>query len=414
MSIVSKELINSEPCGLSVGSKVPFGPVAVFLYFALLPLPLNRDLPLVLLALGSCMVLSKILPGDGFTEHPITIGVFIFLAAVTMSILTSVNISQSLKLSIPFLPAVLLFFVIIYQFKEPHFIRMFYIILTFMTLAVSLWLLSTVLKAPASSPAGWIALVNSPILVVPNDLTFFSLLAPLSVALIYSEGRGIIRLLAFFSVIVSACVACIFQSAVALATTAVSLFSMFIMLRPRSIPAFSFASLILITTLDALFGSPLAAKFVTNWSQRIPLWTAALAMFRDAPVNGHGLNSFGSHYISYVRAVNLPEWIRVDPRFTPWPHNLYLELLAERGIVGLTALLLVLGSGIKAALGSCKNGTEETAIWAKGALSALLGFSFAAVFELSFLRLWVVVTLFMLLGVLTRISINQTNKESNA
>jgi O-antigen ligase len=66
--------------------------------------------------------------------------------------------------------------------------------------------------------------------------------------------------------------------------------------------------------------------------------TSAAMMFRDAPLVGVGYGNFELHYPRYARDLAL------DGRNTDRAaHNLYLEIAAETGIVGLLVFCLLLG-----------------------------------------------------------------------
>jgi O-antigen ligase len=91
-----------------------------------------------------------------------------------------------------------------------------------------------------------------------------------------------------------------------------------------------------------------------------------------------------------------------------WAHNLYLEFLAERGVVGFSTLILILVLAFRSA-GACRR-HRDPEIRGLGAVVAasLVAFCFAGILELSFLRLWVVVVLFMLLGIAAQLSARTT------
>ena len=70
---------------------------------------------------------------------------------------------------------------------------------------------------------------------------------------------------------------------------------------------------------------------------RIELWTFALEIFKTYPITGSGLYTFNEafHSLGLVPVVNNPS--------IPHPHNIYLQLLCETGIIGFmlfSALLL--------------------------------------------------------------------------
>ena len=50
-------------------------------------------------------------------------------------------------------------------------------------------------------------MVGSPILIVPNDVAFLAVIAPLSLALVYLQPRSAVAILALTSMVLSLCVA---------------------------------------------------------------------------------------------------------------------------------------------------------------------------------------------------------------
>ena len=81
-----------------------------------------------------------------------------------------------------------------------------------------------------------------------------------------------------------------------------------------------------------------------------------------------------------------------------WPHNIYFEFLAERGIIGFLALMAVLGWTVAAALKILRKATGHTRLLGGAALGGLVGLCMAGVTALTFVRPWVVVTFFTLVG----------------
>jgi len=62
-----------------------------------------------------------------------------------------------------------------------------------------------------------------------------------------------------------------------------------------------------------------------------------LRMFSDYPIFGVGMRNFPAHYLDYSRQIGL------DPTGTEWsPHNLYIEVLCETGIMGFLAFISIL------------------------------------------------------------------------
>jgi len=73
---------------------------------------------------------------------------------------------------------------------------------------------------------------------------------------------------------------------------------------------------------------------------RFSLWKVGWEMSLDAPWLGHGLGTFGQAYEIYRQTA--PAAASIDIRLTPWPHNVLIEVLFGKGIVGLTAFLTLL------------------------------------------------------------------------
>jgi O-antigen ligase len=154
--------------------------------------------------------------------------------------------------------------------------------------------------------------------------------------------------------------------------------------------------LLLVLLLNALFfpESQLVNKVIRHdygtINGRTPLWSAAWTLFLSAPVVGHGPHTFG--VFSKI----------------PYVHNLYLEVLAERGGLGLVALGILLAYGLAVAWMLQRVASGDVVLFGAGALAGLVGFCSAAVVELSFIRQWVVIILFVLLGTIAHLgAINQ-------
>jgi len=87
-----------------------------------------------------------------------------------------------------------------------------------------------------------------------------------------------------------------------------------------------------------------------SWGERVPLWNMAIRMFKDYPVLGVGL---GMH------KKLLHQYWEASPLFTAFRiwhmHNTYLEILAEAGIVGISAFLWIFIRFFKHAFKTVKN-----------------------------------------------------------
>jgi O-antigen ligase len=161
----------------------------------------------------------------------------------------------------------------------------------------------------------------------------------------------------------------------------------------------------LFVSVDFLNDFSVLAKFQSFWtaSSRIPLWLAAWQMFLDAPLVGLGPGAFSEYYQSYVAALALPDWVVLDSRHMPWVHNLYLEILAERGVLalGIVSLMFVRIIGI---LLRERKASIESGLLVQACLVSLGLVLVAGFFELSFLRLWFASYFFLMIGTVLFIS----------
>lgn len=132
---------------------------------------------------------------------------------------------------------------------------------------------------------------------------------------------------------------------------------------------------------------------------RVGLWLVALAMFRESPWLGKGVFTFGEYYKPswFSMRVRFPEGYIPEAKIIPWAHNLPLELLAERGIAGLASFVWMVG----AALASVRKRLREPRVGA--AVTSLAGFLGASLLDLTLMKDWVALMLFLLLALLWRL-----------
>lgn len=405
------EFTNSIPSKLSLLRLNPISSFAVIgacVYVASFaaPLKFQWDIPLIVFSLFSSLSVSYSLRNKFIANSSFALLIAVFLITVGISLFTSKNVGRSLEFSAPLIPAILLYFVIAEHFNGTKDIRLLYLTFSIVTIGLSVFLLKAVFKYSEAEPFFWVSVIKSPILVVKNDVTFLSIATPLSLALLFCKPRNIVRVIAALSILLSLGVVGTFQSRVAMLTMVISITCFFVLIRHRIAPVCAVTSIALLLLIDGFTGFKLIERFVSNWdgSGRIPLWLSAWNMFLDAPVLGHGPHTFVLFYNVYLENLALPSWLFIEKLTVPWPHNLYLEVLSERGIVGLISIGLLLSYGLLVAWKSRITAPNETRILGCGAFAALIGFCFAAAFELTFLRRWVVIMMFTLLGIISQLS----------
>jgi hypothetical protein len=99
---------------------------------------------------------------------------------------------------------------------------------------------------------------------------------------------------------------------------------------------------------------------------RVELWIVALRIFKDHPFFGVGPGNYNTAFPLYFQG-------SLDSQ-SSWgsSHNLYLQQLAERGLVGLTALVAALAALTGRAYTRARRNPSAWNLWAWGAWAAFL------------------------------------------
>ncbi len=368
--------------------------------------PIPSQLPLLALVGGALLgaFLDKS-PRQGAVPRPFMAAAVFFLLLMALSIFLSDDRVRSLELSAAWVPAGLLFVVLSERLRSPAHIRAVYASFSLVALGLSGALLAGRWFYGAN-PHAWLSTLGLPVLVVPNDCHFLALLTPLSLILIDRQPRSPLGIMALVSIGLTGLAILAVGSRGAALTLVACLVSTGTLLRPRLGLALGLGALGVIGVGDAALGFPLASKFTHVVDTRISLWIIAWEMFLDAPWMGHGPHTYRTLYTAYFEAIAFPAWVRPDPWGTevPWAHNLYLELLAERGIIGFFSFLGIVGMGTFYALRVRQEGSRELSILASGTIGVLAGLGLSGVFEASLLRIWLVVLLLAVLGIIGQLA----------
>lgn len=145
---------------------------------------------------------------------------------------------------------------------------------------------------------------------------------------------------------------------------------------------------LLVLALAALAGPPqLRQRVLTigdlddpTAKERIYMWRSGLAMWREHPWLGTGPGGVKRDYHSYA----LPEAIK---KRTSHVHNTPLQILVERGVVGLAAWLWIWGAFFVEGSGLLRRLPERDArarALVAGSLAAITGFLVGGLFEYNF------------------------------
>jgi putative inorganic carbon (hco3(-)) transporter len=84
----------------------------------------------------------------------------------------------------------------------------------------------------------------------------------------------------------------------------------------------------------------------SSFEERLLLGGVAWEMFRDRPVLGVGAANYTVHFDDYVDRVGSEAREYTSTDGTRYPHNLYLELGAEGGVIALLSFLMVMGASL--------------------------------------------------------------------
>lgn len=135
-------------------------------------------------------------------------------------------------------------------------------------------------------------------------------------------------------------------------------------------------------TIESLFESNQMIDASTE--KRKQLLAVGWNIFADNPVAGVGAGNFGAHYPSYANMVGLTSLDFTPMGVRQYPHNLYLEMAIETGVLGLAtfggAMLLALAGLWRARRTLLARGEEGNAALATALAFAIIGYLIASLF----------------------------------
>ena len=232
-----------------------------------------------------------------------------------------------------------------------------------------------------TAPAARVLAAASPWVLVPNDAAWWLCLWPWWWTRASDAAPAMRRLLAM-SMVLQILALLALQSRLAWLLLALVCLPFWRGGRWRQHAGWTAAGLALagVAILTISFG-----KGLVSLQARLQLGQAAWTLWQSHPWLGVGPHGYGLVY----RDVDVGPW--VDSRQTPWPHQLLLELLANTGLLGTAAFLLVAVLAIRGL-------RRDAGTHASGQAAALLSFATISLLEASPLRMWWWVVLAVLLG----------------
>lgn len=228
----------------------------------------------------------------------------------------------------------------------------------------------------------------------PNEYAqMLLLLVPLALDRLWHERSHLLRFLAGWALAVSV-LSIIFTFSRGGALGLVVLLAVMLVRRPPR-PAVLLVTLVLLVPLlqlvppeytdrmrtltNLLPGSRQQVETEVSFRGRLSENMSAWQMFREHPFIGVGLHNYSTHYQDYSRRLGL------DPRReSRAAHNMYLQIAAEQGLVGLAAfgglLWVVFGSLYQARQDFIRAGLHDYANITFALAMAVLGFLLAGAF----------------------------------
>ena len=372
------------------------GAASVAVYAMLVWLPVSVDLALYVLVIVAALAIWLNEPNPGATwPWPDAFAVLIALSSA-VSIALSSDVTRSLALSSSMVPVALLYLMTTRYIRTPDQVAIVFSGLSISALGVSAVVLT--MSITAADVSHLVEKAAIPILVVPNDVLFLALVAPLTLSLLVIGLPGPVRWTAAVSVISSAASIVVLHSRSGLIVFAVSTAIASLGFRMSAVLKTLLVGAVSLLSLDALLGFPLLGKFASLCDNRGALWAAAWELFLEKPVFGHGPHTFKALYQSRIPEQVYFACAEPDARIAPWPHNLILELLSSQGLFGALVFSASLAWAVFVAYSATGSPSRTCVALAWGLLGALAGFTVASIVELSLLRLWVVVLFAVMVG----------------
>ena len=285
-----------------------FALIGVCVYLIGFVLPLSWDIPLILLGVCGALALIAESKHSERSWPPLTLPIVLFFIVATgLSTIVSVDVGRSLRLSVALLPGLLLFFLLAYHIRGVRELYMVSLGVSVAGIIVSgmvLWNVGrwNIIGSDGKSLHEIVPAIGIPILIVPNDATFLSIIAPLSIILLYREPRSARGIIAATSLVLSILAICILRSRTALLTLGIVLICAMVTMQSRRRFMLSMAcilSILLIGVCADAFLFPVRGPTEKTLVEkimhksvlggRLSYWSTAWDMFREAPLLGKGI-----------------------------------------------------------------------------------------------------------------------------
>jgi O-antigen ligase len=398
----------------------------LLLYLVALPFasaltPWIRDLPLWGMAAGIVFALaqSRRDPASALIRLELVVPALIFIASFGLAIALSENTAASLARA-RHLPIGLLLFVAIQVaiVDRQDLDRVF----TALTIVAALFALDGAFDAlalqldldGASTYQDTDRIRSS--LPHPNDLAILAVLAGFAASQVskLSRFRGLVGVALGVACVTTAVFSQSRNLWIGLGVAAVVCVGLRVTRISRSTLGLAVAALVTLPALLWLFDvggfqDRLASLGRVSSDGRIGVWLVAWELFETHPLTGVGPFLFGDYYLPIVTRIELPVGYRPETSVVEWAHNLYLEALAERGILGLAGFLTLVGASLTRTIrGVLAEPGEDTPVlipYSAAVLSGWLAFLTMGLFDLTFGKDWTWLILWLLVGLTARLDV---------
>jgi O-antigen ligase len=329
---------------------------------------------------------------------------YAFLVSYVLAALFSMDRMDSLETLSVLIPG--LFMAWLLQHVPEEQIGTILVGLTLMACSAVFVTLLMIAQSPNANPALVFNQHLNPALVVPNDLVLAVILLPLLIAY-YQISRNQWTRVFCAVFLVALCIAIYrVQSRLCLLTLALILVIQLYRYRRRHFLKILIAASFALFVLDLVLDLNILYHMLTlsRKNTRLSIWGSGLIAADSHPIIGLGPGQFDRAYLLGTASTTFPDWIMVDSRGMPWAHNLYLESLIERGVLGLVTLLLLLWVIFSSLYRKMKKSSGENRLKYAAIVLAFIAFLFAGIFELTLQRSWVANLLLLFWGLSARLA----------
>ncbi|MFK5985557.1 MAG: O-antigen ligase family protein [Pseudomonadota bacterium] len=368
----------------------------------------NLNIPLVLISLLFIWVKLNIggKDPDNINHLPrINIYIFLFLLSLLISAFFSSNSSASIRVILHVIPGVMLYLLIAEKFDINKINCLFHTFTT-ITIIISIILLFNYWSYPLKNVRELVKVSNFLFMFTPNDTVILSFFSFFSFYILTTTTDKKIQLFSLIGILLALTTVVIYQSRLAILINI--LFALLYLYSIQGLKQSNkkhiFIVLILvpliILVIDMFNQFTLLNKLtnLTTLQHRYHLWLAAWDIFLQHPLLGSGS---GSYIFLYQNILDSYGFIEFKNQRTPWPHGVFIELLAEQGIIGYSLFVLIIIQNFMHIfqLNSVVHSQHPACQLNKFLIFINICYLFCLVFELTLHRTWVSFFLFTLLGI---------------